>query len=135
MRCLSCSLSSLWRDSVCLGTVCCSEGGGAAGAAALTTGQSLRTPLHVQLEMEVRTYPWSKLINTGQGLSLPIVVLALVCPPRWSDKLGEKRVESLPGGKFLLQWNHSFSQLCPYPAWDPGTILILLVPCFSGLIA
>lgn len=95
----------------------------------------LENTLHVQLEMEVRTYPWSKLINTGQGLSLPIVVLALVCPPRWSDKLGEKRVESLPGGKFLLQWNHSFSQLCPYPAWDPVTILILLVPCFSGLIA
>lgn len=73
--------------------VCCSEGGGAAGAADLTTGQSLRTPLHVQLEREVRTYPWSKLINTGQGLSLPIVVLALVCPPRWSDKLGGKRVD------------------------------------------
>lgn len=109
--------------------VCCSEGGGAAGAADLTTGQSLRTPLHVQLEREVRVYPWSKLINTGQGLSLPIVVVALVCPPRWSDKLGESVWTG--GGKFLPQWNHSFCQLCLYLAWDPGTIVILCGSLFQ----
>lgn len=33
-------------------------------------------------------------VSAGQGVSLPIIVLALVCPQRWSKKLGEKCVES-----------------------------------------
>lgn len=128
MRCLSCSLNSLRRAlvPVCHSTVCFSKGGGADRAAALTTGglKLENTASHPtgdggqDLPLVKTDQHWPRTESThhcfGSGLS-----------SRWSDKLEEKRVESLPRGKFLLQWTHRFSQPCPYPAWDPGTILVL----------
>lgn len=90
MRCLSCSLNSLGRRS----DPCMPQN------SVLLRGRwsSWNSLVKTWEHRFTSSWRWRSGLTPGQNwstlakvwLSLPIIVLALVCPPRWSDKLEEK---------------------------------------------
>lgn len=121
---LTCALSSPGLFLVC-------SQSGAAEAAAAFSGKNLRMSTHIcppycqeagAFEIAGHGDQDFFTVNTGQGACLPIIVLALVYPQRWSNKLGEKRVESFWQASFWMEWEFSLA-LTQYGI--PRAIIIL----------
>jgi hypothetical protein len=105
------------------------------GPSCCSAGNSVRMPTHIcspycrkvdAFKTDRHGGQGSFTVNAGQGVSLPIIVLALVCPQRWSNKLGEKCVESFWQSSFWKEWEFGLA-LTQYAI--PRAIII-----FCGLL-